>query len=65
MTGKDITQVLEPATEEVVGPTEEIRESKFVFIQMNEAEKKELFYSALRGYGYERRIQRIRDRRKG
>ncbi|KKN88768.1 hypothetical protein LCGC14_0243750 [marine sediment metagenome] len=58
---EDNTQVLEPAAEEVVGFTEEIRESRF--IQMNEAEKENLFYSALRGYGYERRTGR--NRRKG
>jgi hypothetical protein len=63
MTGRGIAQVLPVAAEEVVGLTEEIRESSFV--QMNEAEKENLFYSALRGYGYERRAAEVRDRRKG
>jgi hypothetical protein len=63
MLGENGTQVLEPATEEAIGLTEEIRESSF--IQMNEAEKEKLFYSALRGYGYERRTAEVRDRRKG
>lgn len=51
MIGEDITQVLEPDTDEVVELTEEIREQD-TFRPMTEVEKDFLFYSALRGYGY-------------
>ena len=48
MIGQDITQVLEPDTDEVVELTEVLREPK----RMTPEERDRLFYSCLRGYGW-------------
>ena len=45
MIGEDITQVLEPDTDEVMELTEEIREPKPTREQLDQ-----MFYSCLRGY---------------
>jgi hypothetical protein len=54
MIGGDITQVLDPDAEEVVVLTEEIREpmERVITSPMTEAQREQLFYSCLRGYGW-------------
>lgn len=54
MIGEDITQVMEPGTEELVELTEEIREpvERVITSRMTEAQREQLFYSCLRGYGW-------------